>query len=149
MTEPLLIPIKLFNPLASVPEKAYSTDACYDVMAAENAFIAPFKTVKVKLGFGLQLPPGWEAQLRPRSGLNAKGILSLFGTVDANYRGEICAVIFNASDTAFFVEPGMRVAQMAIRPIFDAVFQTVTVLDESDRGEGGFGSTGLKTTKGT
>jgi dUTP pyrophosphatase len=143
MTEPLVIPIKLFVPHAVIPTKAYSSDACYDVSASENVFIPPMKTEKVKLGFGLQLPPGWEAQIRPRSGLNAKGILALFGTVDANYRGEVCAVIFNASSVPFWVEPGTRVAQMAIRPIYDAVFETTAELEESDRGAGGFGSTGL------
>lgn len=143
---PLTVPIKLFtnsSDFSVVPKKAYSTDACYDVMAAESVFIAAGKTERIRLGFGLQLPVGWEAQIRPRSGLSSKGLIGLFGTVDAAYRGEVAAIVFNASGQPWYVEPGMRVAQMAIRPVFDTVFATVAELEESDRGTGGFGSTGL------
>lgn len=145
MTDRLTIPIKLFVDGAMTPSKAYDTDACYDVMAAETVFIAPGRTEKVRLGFGLQLPVGWEAQIRPRSGLSAKGVIALFGTVDAAYRGEVAAIIFNASGQAWSTEPGMRVAQMAIRPVYDTLFEQVAELQASDRGTGGFGSTGLMT----
>ena len=80
--------------------------------------------------------------------MSSKGIIGMFGTVDANYRGELCAIILNMSGVAWFCEPGMRVAQMAIRPIADASFQTVVELNETDRGSGGFGSTGLTNNKG-
>ena len=147
MNKALTIPIKFFSADAGrsfTPVKAYETDACYDVMAAETVFIAPGKVERVRLGFGLQLPVGWEAQIRPRSGLNSKGILALFGTIDAAYRGEVAAVIFNASGQHWSTEPGMRVAQMAIRPIYDTSFTEVVDLEASDRGDRGFGSSGLK-----
>lgn len=145
MSEPFTIPIKLLEPRASVPTKAYSTDACYDVTSVETVFIPPGRVERVRLGFALALPPGWEAQIRPRSGLSSKGIVTMFGTVDANYRAEISAIVLNMSGVGWTCEEGMRIAQMAIRPIFDASFQPVLELDRTDRGEGGFGSTGLMT----
>lgn len=138
------VPIKQLHAKAVIPSKAFSSDACYDVSSVEDVFIAPGKVEKVRLGFALALPDGWEAQLRPRSGLSSKGIIGMFGTIDANYRGELSAIILNMSGVAWFCEPGMRVAQMAIRPIYNANFTITAELNETDRGNGGFGSTGLK-----
>jgi dUTP pyrophosphatase len=128
-----------------MPQRAHESDACYDLVAAEHVTVWPGKTAMISLGFALQLPRGWEAQIRGRSGLNSKGIIALFGTIDSGYRGEIKAVLLNTTDTAFTVDKGMRVSQMAIREVPFTKLIPVQELGDSDRGSAGFGSTGLNT----
>lgn len=141
------VPMKKLHPDAVLPTRAHDTDACYDVVAVEETTIEPGSVGKVRLGFALALPDGWEAQLRPRSGLCSKGIIGMFGTIDAAYRGELSAIILNMSGVTWTCTPGMRVAQMAIRPVYSANFGITAELNETDRGTGGFGSTGM-TAKG-
>lgn len=97
-------------------------------------------------GFAMQLPVGWEAQVRPRSGLAVKHGVSMPntpGTIDADYRGEVMVPLVNLGRQRFTVEPGMRIAQMVIAPVARAQIVEVTELDETTRGSGGFGSTGV------
>jgi len=99
----------------------------------------------VPTGLAIALPAGYEAQVRPRSGLAAKNgvtVLNTPGTVDADYRGEVKVILINLGDTAFEIERGMRIAQMVIAPITQAAFAEVDELPETARGTGGFGSTG-------
>ena len=128
---------------------AYETSlaAGMDLMAAvESAVvIAPGERALVPTGLAIALPPGFEAQVRPRSGLALKQGLTVVntpGTIDADYRGEVGVILINHGDAPFTVDRGMRIAQMVVAPVTQAVWNEVDTLSESDRGTGGFGSTG-------
>jgi len=98
----------------------------------------------VPTGIHLELPEGFEAQIRPRSGLAKRQILVFFGTVDSDYRGEIFVNIMNLSKENFPIQNGLRIAQMVIAKYEKVVLEPVSELSETQRGEGGFGSTGMK-----
>lgn len=101
----------------------------------------------VSTGISIALPQGYEAQIRPRSGLAAKNgitVLNTPGTIDSDYRGEIKVILINLSDEDFTIERGMRIAQMVIAPVTTATIVEAELLDETARGEGGFGSTGVE-----
>jgi dUTP pyrophosphatase len=107
--------------------------------------IAPGEHALVPTGLVIALPPGYEAQIRPRSGLAAKHgvtVLNAPGTVDADYRGEVGVLLINHGDAPFAIRRGERIAQMVIAPVTQAQLVVVTTLSETDRGGGGFGSTG-------
>ena len=100
----------------------------------------------VPTGFAMVIPPGFEAQIRPRSGLALKHGLSLVnapGTIDSDYRGEIKIILINQGDEDFKISRGMRIAQMVIAPVLQVTIEPVTSLDDTARGAGGFGSTGV------
>jgi dUTP pyrophosphatase len=100
----------------------------------------------VPTGFAMAIPPGFEAQIRPRSGLALKHGLSLVnapGTIDSDYRGEIKIILINQGDEDFEISRGMRIAQMVIAPVLQVAIEPVTSLDDTARGAGGFGSTGV------
>lgn len=132
-----------------LPLPAYQSElaAGLDLMAAvhEPITLAPLGRALVPTGLQIALPAGFEAQVRPRSGLAAKHgvtVLNSPGTVDADYRGEVKVILVNLSDTPFVVSRGERVAQMVIAPVVQAKLVEVTALDATVRGAGGFGSTG-------
>ncbi|MDO9680598.1 MAG: dUTP diphosphatase [Bacteroidales bacterium] len=130
-----------------LPEYATIHSAGMDMRAnlTESMVIQPLQRVMVPTGIHIQLPDGYEAQIRPRSGLAAKhgiGIVNSPGTIDADYRGEIKIILVNLSNEPFTLNPGERVAQMVIARYEKAVWNECDSLDESERGEGGFGSTG-------
>ena len=107
--------------------------------------LASLERALIPTGIRVELPLGYEAQIRPRSGLAAREGVTLLntpGTVDADYRGEIRAIMVNLSDAPVTITPGMRIAQMVVAPVSRARFELVDQLAESTRGEGGFGSTG-------
>lgn len=107
--------------------------------------LKPGERALVPTGFSMALPEGWEAQIRPRSGLAAKfGITCLNspGTIDADYRGEVKVILINHGADEFVIKRGERIAQMVIAPVWQARFELSESLDETARGEGGFGSTG-------
>ena len=107
--------------------------------------LAPGERVLVPTGLRLQIPPGYEGQVRPRSGLALKRgltVLNAPGTIDADYRGEVGVLLVNLSGEAQRVSPGERIAQLVIGPVTRASWEEVDELDESERGRGGFGSTG-------
>lgn len=131
------------------PAPAYATEdsAGVDLKAniEEPMTIAPMQRVIVPTGLRIALPKGTEAQVRPRSGLAAKHgitVLNTPGTIDADYRGEIAAILINLSDKDFVVNPGERIAQMVIARYERVEWEAVDELDETVRGEGGLGSTG-------
>jgi dUTP pyrophosphatase len=133
---------------------AYATDhsAGMDLLAAvkETVVIAPHKRVLIPTGISIALPEGYEAQVRPRSGLALKHgvtVLNAPGTIDADYRGEVGVILVNHGDQDFTVERGMRVAQLIIAPYTRAEWQQVNSLEGSARGAGGFGSTGTTVKK--
>jgi dUTP pyrophosphatase len=131
-----------------LPSYATAHAAGLDLMAAlkEPLTIEPGKRAMIPTGIAIALPVGFEAQVRPRSGLAAKHgitILNSPGTIDADYRGEIKAILINLGDAAFVVEPNARIAQLIVAPVIQIRWETAESLPETVRGEGGFGSTGL------
>ena len=136
---------------SSFPSPAYATplSAGMDLRAniTEPITLEPLQRVLVPTGLYIALPEGFECQVRPRSGLAVKHgitVLNSPGTVDADYRGELRTLLVNLSDKTFVIEPGERIAQMVIARHEHVEWEEVEVLDETERGEGGFGSTGLK-----
>lgn len=114
---------------------------------SEAITLQPLERAIIKTGLFLELPIGFEAQVRPRSGLAAKNgvtVLNAPGTIDADYRGEVGVILVNLSNTPFTIENGERIAQMIIAKHERADWEVVTELSETVRGEGGFGSTGVK-----
>ncbi len=110
-----------------------------------EVIIAPGERALVPTGLAIALPPGFEAQVRPRSGLALKQgitVVNTPGTIDADYRGEVGVILINHGDSPFTIERGMRIAQMVVTPITQAVWNEVDKLLDSARGTGGFGSTG-------
>lgn len=137
---------------ADLPLPAYESAAAagMDLPAAveQELTLAPGERALVPTGLAIALPDGYEAQVRPRSGLAARNgitVLNTPGTVDADYRGEIKVILANLGNEDFTIERGMRIAQMVIAPVVQAVLQEAESLPETARGEGGFGSTGTKT----
>lgn len=131
-----------------LPDYATAESAGMDLLAAVDAdlVLTPGARALVPTGIAIALPPGTEAQVRPRSGLALKhGItcLNAPGTIDADYRGEIGVILINHGTEPFTVNRGMRVAQLVIAEVRRATWREVEDLDESARGDGGFGSTGL------
>lgn len=132
-----------------LPQYATAQSAGVDLRAAidEPVVLAPLQRALVSTGLYIQLPAGCEAQVRPRSGLAAKKgitVLNTPGTIDADYRGEIKVILVNLSQETFVVERGERIAQMVFARHETAQWESVEVLDDSARGQGGFGSTGVK-----
>lgn len=165
------VKIKKLHEDAVIPQYARAMDAGFDLVAVEDALIAPGQSAKVPTGLAFALPEGFELQVRPRSGISAKTKLRLSnapGTVDAGYRGEVCVLIDNlrfpsgergtecldASEktvsieqevdkNSYLIKKGDRIAQGVIAMVPLAQFDVVDELDETDRGTGGFGSSGI------
>ena len=127
------------------PRKAHADDAAYDLRSRQELVITPKTTVLVPTGLFLEIPPGYEAQIRSRSGLALRNALSLPnapGTIDAGYRGEVGVIMYNRGEVPFQVRRGDRIAQMVISKLPEVELVEVETLEESTRGAGGFGSTG-------
>ncbi len=132
-----------------LPEYETSQSAGMDVRAALSAPIdlKPGSRVLIPTGFKLALPHGFEAQIRPRSGLafrNGITMLNSPGTIDSDYRGEVKVLAINHGEKVFTIHHGDRIAQMVIAPVLQAAAEVVDTLPETNRGQGGFGSTGIK-----
>jgi dUTP pyrophosphatase len=143
-----MVPVKIINK-SSHPLPSYQTSqsAGMDLRAnnPEPIVLKPLMRAIVPTGLFIELPEGYEAQIRPRSGLAAKkgiGLVNSPGTIDADYRGEIGVIVVNLSNEDFTIENGERIAQMVIAKHEVGSWQEVESLNESDRGSGGFGSTG-------
>ena len=146
MPEPLL-QFKRLSELAVVPAYQSEHAAGLDLHAAttDPVEISAGGIEIIPCGFAMSLPAGWEAQVRPRSGLATKHGISIPnapGTIDADYRGEVRVILVNLGEDSFEIERGMRIAQMVIAPVTQASFTEVDSLSETERGSGGFGSTG-------
>ena len=133
-----------------LPEPATALAAGVDLVAAidETIILGPGERHIIPTGLAIALPAGYEAQIRPRSGLAAKHGITLVnspGTIDADYRGEIGAILINHGQVPFSVERGMRIAQLIVAPVIEFTWNEQNKLGETDRGIGGFGSTGVKT----
>ncbi len=131
-----------------LPPPAYATEgaAGMDVVAAEAMTLAPGTRAAVATGFAMAIPPGYEVQVRPRSGLAIKNgvtVVNAPGTIDSDYRGEIKVLLVNLGQEPFAIERGMRIAQLVPAPVLRATLAEVASLDDTPRGVGGFGSTGV------
>lgn len=146
MDRPILR-FRRLHPRAVVPAYQSEQAAGLDLHAVlDDALeISAGEILMVPCGFAMAIPPGWEAQVRPRSGLATKHGISMPnapGTIDADYRGEVKVPLINLGKARFTIEPGMRIAQMVVAPVARVVVEEVEELDSTDRGDGGFGSTG-------
>jgi dUTP pyrophosphatase len=189
------VKVKKLHPDAVIPKYSYVNDAGFDLVAVEDVIIAPGETKKVPIGLAFAIPPGYELQIRPRSGISRKTKLRVSnapGTVDAGYRGEVCVLVDNIAsieltldndcdidgellgyvlatemyhtaktvdgkqisirelaipdavpEETYIIRKGDRIAQGVIAPVYQAQFEMVDELDETERGTGGFGSTGV------
>ena len=138
------IPIKKLHPDAQLPVYAHgpTEDAGLDLRSMERVVLQPGIAQAVPTGLAIELPPGYEAQVRPRSGLGLKHSLTVnFGTIDPGYRGEIRVIMFNLGRTDYTIEIGDRIAQLVIGR-YEAIEWVEGDLGESARGAGGFGSSG-------
>lgn len=128
-----------------LPQQATPGSAGYDLASAEEVILQPMERKLVATGIRIAIPHGFECQIRPRSGLAIRHGISLPNTpatIDSDYRGEIKVPMINLGAESFTITRGMRIAQMIFAEVAHAVFSEVSDLPESDRGEGGFGSTG-------
>lgn len=147
MSAPITIQLMRLPHGEGLPLPAYATSgaAGMDVVAAEDLILAPGARHAVATGFAIAIPPGYEVQVRPRSGLALKhGItcLNTPGTIDEDYRGEVKVILANLGSEPFAIVRGERIAQLVPAPVQRAIFDEVASLDETARGGGGFGSTG-------
>lgn len=148
---PIDIPISRIRPgFDDLPLPSYATEgsAGLDLRSAidESIDLRPGERVSVPTGIALALPDGFEAQVRPRSGLAFRhgiGLVNAPGTIDPDYRGEISVLLVNLGNETWRIDRGERIAQLVIARFERAVWQESAILDETDRGEGGFGSTGV------
>lgn len=149
------VKIKKLHPDAVVPKYAKPGDSGFDFVALEDTMIGPGETKLVKTGIAVEIPEGFELQVRPRSGTSLKTPLRVAnapGTVDSGYRGECCVILTNTAVGEYdsnnhhtntqFIKKGDRIAQGVICPVIRAEFEEVEELSDSERGTGGFGSTG-------
>lgn len=132
-----------------LPQYATALAAGMDVRASikESIVLNPLCRAIVPTGLFLEIPAGYEVQVRPRSGLAAKKgitVLNAPGTIDADYRGEVCVILVNLSDTPFTIENGERIAQLVLARHELMEWEECEALDDSERGDGGFGSTGVR-----
>ena len=153
MSEPVALEFQLLPHAEGLPLPAYhSAEAAgLDLLAAvpedQLLTLAPGKYALVPTGLVIALRSGFEAQVRPRSGLAAKHgvtVLNSPGTIDADYRGEVRVILINHGDTPFVIRRGERIAQLLIAPVVQAAWREADALEATQRGEGGFGSTGAR-----
>lgn len=147
-SEPVSVQVKRLNNGAGLPMPGYASDgaAGMDVCAAEGLTLKVGKRHAVATGLAFAIPHGFEVQVRPRSGLALKhGItcLNTPGTIDSDYRGEVKVILANLGDEDFVIQRGDRIAQLVVAPVTHASMVEVETLDNTARGAGGFGSTGV------
>ena len=143
------IQIKKLSSSVSIPKYETSGSSGMDIAAhiENNIIINPGEKFLVSTGFSIAIPKGYEVQIRPRSGLAAKRsitVLNTPGTIDVDYRGEIKVILINLGKEKFIVKNGERIAQMVVCPVVQANLEEVEDLPDTERGSGGFGSTGTK-----
>ena len=155
MTPPISIALKRLDHGRDLPLPSHASagaaglDLCAAVLQDDPVSLAPGARAIVPTGFAMAIPEGFEAQIRPRSGLAAKHAITVLnapGTIDCDYRGEVGVILINLGPAPVRITRGMRIAQMVIAPVTAARFREVTDLTETRRGSGGFGSTGTDST---
>lgn len=139
------VKVKKLSPDAQIPKAANPGDVAFDLFSIIEYDLEPGNRHPIPTGIAVEIPVGYEGQVRPRSGLGLKHGLTVIntpGTIDSGYRGEIHVTLLNLGSEPFQIRKGMRVAQLAIRPVPRVQFLEVDELSDTARGEGGFGSTG-------
>jgi dUTP pyrophosphatase len=142
----MTVKFRKIDPAAILPSYAHPGDAGMDVRSVEELVVEPGGRKLVRTGLVMMLPPGYEAQVRPRSGLALKNgvtVLNTPGTIDEGYRGEVGVILANLGTEPFRVEKGAKIAQIVIAPCTRAEIVETAEVDETARGAGGFGSTGV------
>jgi dUTP pyrophosphatase len=142
----MTLAFKRIHPDAVLPAYAHEGDAGMDVRSVADVVVAPGGRALVPTGLVMLLPPGYEAQVRPRSGLALKHgvtVLNTPGTIDSGYRGEVGVILANFGDSEFHVGKGDKIAQIVVAPVTRAEVVESDTVDSTDRGAGGFGSTGV------
>lgn len=142
----MILRFKKVHPEAVLPAYAHASDAGMDVRSVEDVVIPAGGRALVHTGLVMLLPPGYEAQVRPRSGLALKHgitVLNTPGTIDSGYRGEVGVILANFGSEGFAVAKGDKIAQIVVAPVTQAAIEEAYEIDETDRGAGGFGSTGV------
>ena len=140
------IRVKRLHPDAKIPKAAKVGDVAFDLYSVIDYELKSGERYAVPTGIAIEIPVGYEGQVRPRSGLALKDgitVLNTPGTIDSGYRGEVKTIMINHGDISFKITKGMRISQLAIRPVPKVEFIEVDELSDTDRGEGGFGSTGV------
>jgi len=140
-----VVKVKKLTNRATLPNRSYDGDAGFDLFSIDDYLVNPGERCLVHTGLTIELPVNTEAQIRPRSGLALKHgitVLNSPGTIDQEYRGELCVIIINLGEEAFRVSVGMRIAQLIVKPIFDVSFVEEEKLSTTTRMDNGFGSTG-------
>lgn len=143
----MTLAFKRIHPEAVLPAYAHESDAGMDVRSVAEVVVPAQDRALIPTGLVVLLPPGYEVQVRPRSGLAFKSgitVLNTPGTIDAGYRGEIGVILFNTTNTDFLVHKADRVAQLVVAPVTRVDVVEAESVDATDRGAGGFGSTGTK-----
>jgi dUTP pyrophosphatase len=138
--------VEKINEKAIIPNYAHEGDAGLDLYSVDKLVLAPGERGLVHTGIKIELPKNTEAQIRPRSGLALKNGISLVnapGTIDEGYRGEIGVIIINHGLESFTVEEGMKIAQMVVKPVWRVEVEEVVSLSDTERGEKGYGSSGV------
>ncbi|OUZ38755.1 deoxyuridine 5'-triphosphate nucleotidohydrolase [Solibacillus kalamii] len=147
MNMSIQLKIKKTHPNAVLPKQAREGDAGMDLSAVEERVLLPGEYGLIKTGLQIELPEGTEAQVRPRSGLALKHgitVLNSPGTIDAGYRGEIGVILINHGKEPFTIEKGMRIAQLVIQYVLQVFIEETDKLSDTERGDKGFGSSGVK-----
>jgi dUTP pyrophosphatase len=143
----LELKVKKIHEDAKIPSYAHEGDAGMDLYSVQNELLEAGETKLIATGLKIAVPKGFEAQIRPKSGLAANHkitVLNAPGTIDSGYRGEVKVILCNLGKKEFKIEKGKKIAQMVLNKIEEAVIEEVEELDETSRNEGGFGSTGLE-----
>ena len=142
----MTVKFRRIDPSAELPTYAHPGDAGMDIRSIEDLVIDPGARKLVRTGLVMMLPSGYEAQVRPRSGLALKNgvtVLNTPGTIDEGYRGEVGVVLANFGSEPFRIEKGSKIAQIVVAPCTRAEIEETVEIDSTERGEGGFGSTGV------
>lgn len=138
----LQVKVQKLDPRAKIPTKAHETDSGFDLYAVQDCTIPPHSHVRTFCGVAFELPAGYEMQVRGRSGLAGKGIITHFGTVDNGYRGEVATILYNHTSQPYHVKEGDRIGQVVVVPAPVVEMIEVDELSQSNRSASGFGSTG-------
>jgi dUTP pyrophosphatase len=142
----MLLKVKKLTDRAVLPEYAHPGDAGLDLFSSDEIEIPAGEARLIGTGISVELPEGTEAQVRPRSGLAAKHLVTVLnspGTIDEGYRGEVRVILMNHGKEPFLVKQGARIAQMVVKPVVCVAVREAPELSDTSRGAGGFGSTGL------
>jgi dUTP pyrophosphatase len=141
--ESMDLKVKRIHPMAKLPSYGHPGDAGLDLFACEDVVLGPGEVKAVPTGLQMAIPSGYVGLIWDKSGISLRGIHRMAGVVDAGYRGEVRIVMVNLGREPYAITPGMKIAQMLIQPVHEVAVREADALDDSARGDGGFGSTGL------